>query len=272
MKTKIFIYLSIILSSILFYSCNIQFPYEDFTPPAPPKNITVINGDQRVDIFWKKNYENDVAGYNIYYSYTYNGKYTLIGSSSTNSFIDQGMRNGVKYYYAVTAYDYNGNESELSYDVVYAVPRPEGFNQSIFDFRRFPNNSGYSFSLYSVVPYNSLDADFFFENYQGQYYLVVYDDTDIKDMGLTLDIYDVKFAPNSGWSPSKDEIAKVGHTYVIWTWNNRYAKIRVKNITPDRIVFDWAYQTVEGEPMLKPNKERNKLSSNRILKEIQETN
>ncbi len=270
MKNRIFIYLLII--SALFYSCDINLPYEDFTPPSPPKNITVLNGDQKVVLNWKKNPESDVAGYNIYYSYSYNGKYTLIGSSGTNNFVDYGIRNGVKYYYAVTAYDYNGNESELSYDVIYAVPRPEGFNQSIFDYRRFPNNSGYSFSKYSVVPYNSQDADFFFENYQGTYYLVVYDDTDIKDMGPTRDIYDIQFAPSYGWSSSKDEIAKAGKTYVFWTWNNRFAKIRIKNITPDRIVFDWAYQTVEGEPMLKPNKERKKLSSNRNLVATKELN
>lgn len=268
MKTKILLSF-IILSTFLFYSCNMHLPYEDFTAPSPPKNITVINGDKTAELFWKKNPENDVSGYNIYYSYSYNGKYTLIGSSSTNSFVDVGIRNGVKYYYAVTAYDYNGNESELSYDVVYAVPRPEGFNQSIFDSRRFTNNSGYSFSKYSVVPYNSQDADFFFEIYQGKYYLVVYDDTDIINMGPTRDIYDISFAPTSGWSPTKDEIAKVGNTYVIWTWNNHYAKIRVKNITSDRIVFDWAYQTVEGEPMLKPNKERGQLSLSKKMKQTQ---
>ena len=32
---------------------------------------------------------------------------------------------------AVAAYDFNGNESELSYDVIYSTPRPEGFNQPI---------------------------------------------------------------------------------------------------------------------------------------------
>jgi hypothetical protein len=269
MKSRLF-FLFALVSSIFFNSCNINLPYEDFTPPAPPKNITVINGDQRVDIFWKKNTENDLAGYNIYYSYSYDGKYTLIGSSPKNNYIDFGVRNGYKYYYAVTAYDYNGNESELSNDVVYAVPRQEGFNQSIFDYRRFPNKSGYSFSTYSVVPFNSLDADFFFENYQGTYYLVVHDDTDIKDMGPTIDIYDIQFAPTSGWSLTKDEIAKVGHTYVIWTWNNHFAKIRVKNITPDRIVFDWAYQTVQGEPMLKDLKERNKNSIRKNFREFGE--
>ncbi|MCK7520206.1 MAG: hypothetical protein MZV64_22195 [Ignavibacteriales bacterium] len=44
--------------------------------------------------------------------------------------------NGDKYYYAVAAYDYNGNESELSYDVIYSTARPEGFNQAIFDYQK----------------------------------------------------------------------------------------------------------------------------------------
>lgn len=244
-----------ILSIVTFFTaCNVNDSYyEDYTPPAPPTGIQVLNGDERVDIFWNHNRESDLAGYNVYYSYSYNGRYTLIGSTANNYFIDFGANNGERYYYAVTAYDYNGNESDLSHDVVYAVPRPEGFNQTIFDYRRFPNNAGYSFANYSVVRYDDQNSDVFFENYQGTYYLVVWDDTDIQDMGSTSDIYDIPYAPSSGWSPSKDVIARVGHTYVIWTWNNHYAKIRVKNITPDRVVFDWAYQLVKGEPMLKPS-------------------
>ncbi len=46
-------------------------------------------------------------------------------------------------------------------------------------------------------------------------------------------------------------LAIVGHTYVFWTWDNHFAKIRISSITPDRMVFDWAYQLVEGEIMLK---------------------
>ena len=99
------------------------------------------------------------------------------------------------------------------------------------------------FALYSVVAYDSIDVDFFFENYQGTFYLDVWDDTDIQDMGPTNDIYDIPYAPTSGWSTTKDAVAIVGHTYVIWTWNNHYAKIRISNITNERVVFDWAYQT-----------------------------
>ena len=182
----------------------------------------------------------------------------MIGSSQTSYFIDWESANGVTYYYAVTAYDYNGNESELSYDVVYATPRPEGFNQSIFNYNKYPENSGYSFSNYSVVPYDDLGSDFFFENYDGEFYLNVWDDTDIQNMGQTYDIYDIPYAPASGWNPSKYELAVVGHTYVIWTWNNHFAKVRVKSITNDRVVFDWAYQLVEGNRELKLNTKKGK--------------
>ena len=242
-----------IAAAFILSSCDVNDSYyNDYTPPAPPSGIQVLNGDNRVDISWIANRESDVAGYNVYFNYTYQGTYERIGSTSGTYFVDLDAVNGNKYYYAVAAYDYNGNESELSYDVIYSTPRPEGFNQSIFDYIRFPNNSGYTFTSYSVVPYDDQEADFFFELYQGTGYLRVWDDTDIQDMGPTNDIYDIAYAPINGWSTVKEEIAIVGHTYVIWTWDNHFAKIRVKSITGDRVVFDWAFQLVEGEPQLKP--------------------
>jgi len=254
MKNLIKLFATVVLL-LLIAGCDVNEPeyVVDNVPPKPPTGIQVLNGDNRVDLYWNENREPDLAGYNIYYSDAYDGKYYIIGSSPYCSFIDNDAVNGEKYYYAVTAYDYNGNESDLSFDVVYSTARPEGFNQSIFDYRQFPNNSGYSFALYSVVAYDSLDADFFFENYQGTFYLDVWSDTDIQDMGPTNDIYDIPFAPNSGWSQTKDAIAQVGHTYVIWTWNNHYAKIRISQITSERVVFDWAYQLVQGERQLKPS-------------------
>lgn len=258
MKTMKLLFGMISLASILFLSGCDEFDEFDSRPPSEPANIRTITGDNRVDIIWDENYESDVAGYNVYYSYSYDGKYELIGSTEDNYFIDYDAKNGETYYYAVTAYDYNGNESDLSYDVVYDTPRPEGFNQAIFDFNISPNNSGYDFSNYLVVPYNGEDADFFFEIYNGTPYLDVWDDSDIQDIGATNDIWDVDVAPTSGWV-QKDSTtdnfkyveAIAGHTYVIWTWDNHFAKVRISNITNERIVFDWAYQLVEGNIELK---------------------
>lgn len=245
------------LVTISFTGCDMNDPFHngnyDNYAPAPPTGITLLNGDNRVDLYWNANKEEDVAGYNVYYSTSYSGKYTLIGSTTRTDFVDADAVNGNTYYYAVTAYDYNNNESELSRDVIYSTPRPEGFNQTIFDYRRFPDNSGYSFSNYAVVPFDNDKADFFFEQFEGSYYLDVYDDSDIQDMGRTNDIYDIEYAPESGWSPTKDVAVVPGHTYIIWTWNNHFAKVRVKSITLERVVFDWAYQLQEGNKQLKMN-------------------
>ncbi len=243
--------------SFLLSGCDHMNDYYDDRPPAPPVNVYTVTGDNRVDIFWDYNTERDVAGYNVYYSDSYDGKYNLLGSTEKNSFIDYGAKNGVTTYYAVTAYDYNLNESDLSKDEAYSTPRPQGFNQAINDYLKFPSTAGYDFSKYLVLPYNDKYADLFFENYNGVFYLNVWDDSDIEDMGTTKDIWDIPYAPTGGWVPLKTgENVKyvpaiVGHTYVIWTWDNHYAKVRVKNITNERVVFDWAYQTVEGNRELK---------------------
>ncbi len=251
MKKKLF-YIVSVISIFIFTSCQRNDLMQiDTTPPSPPTGLNVLNGDNRVDLTWNANPERDLAGYNVYYAYSYNGKYTLIGSTTNNYYVDYGAHNGTTYYYAVAAYDNNGNESELSYDNISSTPRPEGFNESIFDYRTYPNTSGFSFTTYTVVPYNDQSADFFFENYNGTFYVDVWKDSDIQDMGTTNDIYDIPYAPTSGWSSSKDANAIVGHTYVIWTWDNHYAKIRIKNITADRMVFDWAFQTVKGNVELK---------------------
>lgn len=253
MKTMIY-YPFILMTAFILYSCGVNdsIHFIDTTPPAPPTGIAVLNGDNRVDLNWNQNYEDDLAGYNVYYSDSYNGRYTLIGSTNTNSFVDYDAANGNTYYYAVTAYDYNGNESDLSHDVIYATPRPEGYDQSIFDFHRYPDLSGYTFNDYSVVPYNDQSTDFFFGTYSNADSIMVWYDSDIQDMGPTQDIYDIPFAPTSGWSPDKSEVAIPGHTYVIWTWDNHYAKVRISNMVSNRIVFDWSFQLVQGNRQLKP--------------------
>jgi hypothetical protein len=267
MKTlRLFFSGTFLFTILLITGCNRLYDYDN-TPPSKPRNISTVTGDNRVDIYWDKNPERDVAGYNIYYSYTYNGKYTLIGSTQSTNYIDDGAKNGTTYYYAVSAYDYDGNESDLSEDVVYDTPRPEGFNQAIFDYNKSPNNAGYDFSKYLVLAYNDTNADMFFENYNGTFYLNVWDDSDLQDMGQTQDIWDISYAPNGGWIPVKQgenvkyTQAIVGHTYVIWTWDNHFAKVRIKNITNERMVFDWAYQLVEGNRELK----RGNLSTKRNL-------
>jgi hypothetical protein len=224
----------------------------DFVPPGSPSGLYTETGDNLIELFWRPNPEADVAGYNVFASPTYDGRYELIGSTRSPYFNDNGARNGSTYYYAVTAYDYDGNESELSRDVIYDVPRPEGYNVMLNSYRQTPAYAGYDFSDYSVRAYNDLYADMYFEYFDGEYYMNVRPDTDILDVGATGSLLEVRQAPTSGWSPTHDVILRVGHTYVVWTWDDHYAKFRVTSLSSNRVVFDWAYQLQEANPMLKP--------------------
>ena len=223
----------------------------DTTPPTPPQGIMAVAMDGAVELSWYDNTEPDLAGYNVWISDRYDGEYEMLGSTGRTSYVDHGAKNGVRTYYAVTAYDFEGNESDLSRDVVYATPRPEGYGVRINDYRTAPLLAGYDFSTYTVGRYNDDYTDVFFEHFNGRFYLLVWDDTDIQDMGYTGSLYDIATAPSAGWSPSRTVEAIEGHTYVIWTWDDHYAKVRVREVTSTYVKFDWAYQTALGNPELK---------------------
>ncbi|MBL0173801.1 MAG: hypothetical protein IPP94_00775 [Ignavibacteria bacterium] len=240
---------------ILLGACdNAHYPNDadyDITAPLPPVGIVSVSLDHAVELRWIENQEPDVAGYNIYASSTLRGRYDRIGTSRSASFIDDGARNGVTYYYAVTVYDYSGNESDLSRDVVYDTPRPEGRNVVLIDRVRDAQRGGYDFSEYRVVHYDTDLTDMYFEmSATNVPYLVVWDDSDIQDMGYTKNLDEISAAPEAGWSTTRDALAIKGHTYVVWTHDNHFAKVRITDISGTSIVFDWAYQVAAGNPEL----------------------
>ncbi len=239
---KIAFLIAIATFVLAFSGCHEQFIEPDVTAPSAPRGLSTQTGDQMVELSWVPNPEPDVAGYNVYVASSYEGKYTLIGTTSGLHFLDDGVENGKTYYYAVTAFDNSGNESGFSHDLAFETPRPEGFNVHLKDYRSYPDASGYDFSTYSVGPYNDTYTDVFYEYYDGAYYLDVWKDSDIEDVGYTNSIYDIGAAPVGGWSPTKDVPVIAGHTYVVRTWDNHYAKIRVSALSESTVIFDWAYQ------------------------------
>jgi hypothetical protein len=243
--------IALLIGALALAGCHHNFFGPDFVPPSAPRGLSTSTGDNFIELFWDTNPEPDVAGYNVYVSSTYDGPYDLIGSSEDAYYVDRGAKNGNKYYYAVTAYDYDGNESALSRDVVYDIPRPEGYDVLLGESYRSPNTAGYDFSQYRVVAYDDQYADIYFEYYNGEYYMVVRTDSDIQDMGLTGSILDVTSAPAGGWSTTHDAVLRVGHTYVVWTWDDHYAKFRVSALSSSRVVFDWAYQVRPSTTLLK---------------------
>ena len=225
----------------------------DNEPPAVPRGLTSITGDGEVLLTWYENTEPDLAGYRVYQSLSPEGPYYLIGETNLDYFLDYGLLNGQTYFYAITAYDENNNESELSYETVFDTPRPEGYNEKLFDADQYPSYAGWDFSAYSVVPYTHSLCDFYFyfDVATGSAYFNVRKVGGlIQDFGYTESLDDITYAPDQGWSPSGVVEAIEGHTYVFWTWDNHFAKFRVSAIGLDYAVFDWAYQVDPGNPEL----------------------
>jgi hypothetical protein len=242
--------LGVVLVAVMMSGCHENL-FVDTTPPRPPEGIQAVALDNAVELSWLPNPEPDVAGYKVWLSDRYDGRYERIGSTGSVGFVDYAAGNGVRVYYAVTAFDYEGNESDLSKDVVYATPRPEGYGTKLNSYRTSPSSAGYDFSTYSIGNYDDDFTDVFFESANDRYYLDVWNDTDIQDMGYTQSLYEIAIAPDGGWSPSKSVEAIPGHTYVVWTWDDHYAKVRVREVTTSRVTFDWAYQLVKSNPELK---------------------
>lgn len=88
----------------------------DLTPPAPPSGVTSTAGDGVVDVTWNANTEADLGSYRVYRDGALVAAVRLAsppGSTST-SFHDSGLADGVAHTYAVTAVDTHGNESTAS--------------------------------------------------------------------------------------------------------------------------------------------------------------
>ena len=230
---------------------------EDVAPPVP-QGVYSITRDEEVLLYWLPvdDVNNDLATYIVYRSNHPDTGYLEIGRTAGEYFVDHGVINGYTYYFAVSSVDVDGNLSDLSYETVFDTPRPQGANRTLFDLNVMPAYSGWDLSAEVPVDYRDVGfCDFFLEYYDGDgvfYFNVGNSQTDIQDMGYTETLDDIGYAPESGWSLNGWCEVILGHTYVIWTDDNHFAKVRVTAINSENILFDWAYQVAGGNPELKP--------------------
>lgn len=243
--------LSILVIAIVAPGCHDFLHHLDNEPPDAPTGLRTATGDNFIELFWHENRDPDVKGYRVYVSHTYGGRYEYVASVYTPYYCDEDARNGVLYYYAVSAYDHEGNESDLSSDVAYDIPRPEGYDVMLYNADVASDQAGYDFSKYAVVPLNDQYADMYLVTGTSGPVMRVDSDSDIQDVGATSSILDISQAPLNGWSTTHEVTLRSGHTYVVWTWDDHYAKFRVSSVSPSRVVFDWAYQLVPANRLLK---------------------
>jgi len=258
---KVFLILAILAGLVLiFVSCEkkVYVVEPDTTPPSSPKGVYSITRDTKVYLFWEANDERDFSKYRIYWSLNPNSAFTYLATITLPEYVDQNLANGTTYYYIITAVDFSGNESGNS-AMIYDTPRPEGFSYSLFDKAINPRIAGIYFKVpqgIQIVPWDSSACDIYLDKVSGTFYLNTTNKNsvwnDIQDMGYTDNLDEINVAPGSGWSDLGYVEVIPGHTYVIWTWDYHYAKLRVTNKYADYITFEWAYQTAPDNPELKP--------------------
>ncbi|MCF6270566.1 MAG: endonuclease [Melioribacteraceae bacterium] len=114
----------------------------DTIAPAKPTNLIAANRTTEVTLEWDENSENDLSHYTIYRGVLQNftpSQYTLLTTSSTNSFADTEIFD-YRVYYKISAFDNSGNESEYSDEASILV--------SVVDENKLPAE----FSLYQNYP------------------------------------------------------------------------------------------------------------------------
>ena len=227
--------------------------YDDYCPPPTPTGVYSVTGDECVRIYWTPVSACDLAGYRVWRGYSETGYYYLIAETPSAYYVDTDVENGQTYYYAISAYDIWGNESDLSTDLVFDTPRPEGYGERVYIVEEYPDDAGYDFSEYWVVPYDYPSADIYFgyDSSECEYYVqAANSSTDLLIYGRTESLSDVDWAPEDGWiSGARVEIHE-GYSYLVWTADNHFAHIRITDLDGPMIMFDWAYQTDPGNPEL----------------------
>ncbi|HYQ95528.1 MAG TPA: hypothetical protein VER38_00785 [Candidatus Eisenbacteria bacterium] len=219
-------------------------------PPFRVDGVYSVTGDGEVTVYWRANQESDIDYYKVYRNTAATGTFTLVGSTPQTSFVDNTVTNGNTYFYAVSAVDLAGQESaELSYENVFDTPRPEGFAVSLTNTFTTDATSGWDFS--AQVRRSMLDplTDIDYGAQNGHFLVSVPTDTRIQDAGYVA-LRDVDFAPPTGWSADGQVEAIVGHSYIVLTRDNHYAKFEVRSRDTTAMVMDWAYQIDPNNPEL----------------------
>jgi hypothetical protein len=104
--------------------------------------------------------------------------------------------------------------------------------------------AGYSFALQSVVSCEDTMVDMYLSyTPKDGHYLLVPDDTDIKDLGIQPSVTRVPGFSLKGWEPSHGVPLIAGHAYVVWTSGGDLCLIRVLVLREKHASFEWVWHS-----------------------------
>ncbi len=268
---------------ILLVNCDEKTVYvtEPITP-VTPTGLTSITGDGLIQLMWYPVDMDNIDEYAIYWASgesdptdSDNYQYMASVDAAYSSYSDYDVENGSTYYYAIAAFNTDGDGSYLS-NYVMDTPRPEGHNVRLYDINQSEtiDSSGYDIYYQEYLPYDSSYCDIYpvYSTTYGCFFLTVrHNDYFIQDYGYAADFDDVGYAPPDGWSAFSDVEVIEGHMYMLKLNHfdeDHYAKVWVTDVNETSgnryITFSWAYQIAADNRELKIGDRPIKLKSESV--------
>jgi len=260
---KMILIMMIALLGVMFVGCDEDdddyIIIDDIANPQAPQGVYSITGDEEIYLYWLPVEYDNLRFYRIWRNTDGGNDYYLYDTALSSGYVDYGVANGNTYYYAVTTYGWDREESVLSYEFVWDTPRPEGPGLALYDANTVSHHSGFDFSAQAIRSWDYPLTDIYIDYDAGLetfFINVGRDSTDIQDMGFTYNFDEITMAPDTsvGWSYVGWLEIIEGHTYVIWTHEYTYAKLRVTyvNYADGYVEFQWAHQEDIGNPQFRP--------------------
>jgi hypothetical protein len=106
------------------YLSSLSLVYKTAEPPAPPAQLFAAAGDGFVDLSWKKNAQPEVGGYLVYIG-TKSGEYweqSPVDAGNAASLRIEGLKNGILYYFSISAYNRNSQAAGIFSKEIRARP------------------------------------------------------------------------------------------------------------------------------------------------------
>lgn len=235
--------------------------------PGAPQQVFSVTGNGVVTVYWNSPYESDIKEFVVLRSFEESDNYKEIVRIKAESnpnldlvqyfYDDATVSNGITYFYAVMTVDFAKQQSGLSAETVWDTPRPQGI-MTLMAVESDSSPAGFNFKN-QIITDTSLADIFLTTSGDVPFLNVRYDTTgpvtDIQDMGFQDDFDFISISPDSGWSAFDYVEIIEGHIYVIWIFDNHFAKLRVRSASSTSAIFEWAYQEDEGNLQLKPKPE-----------------
>jgi parallel beta-helix repeat protein len=174
-----------------------SYTYQDLAP-RPPHNVTAVIEDGLVKLTWNKNTEADFSHYRIYrdtVSIIIYDSTKIIGETTDTVFYDDlpPENKEKRYYYLITAFDNQGNQSEPGEEVYVTVTGLTEHPPVDYDGYRLLSNYPNPFNPSTIIPYRLKEG--------GYVKLYIYDIkgelvTTLVNQWQEKGYYEVRFQPN----------------------------------------------------------------------------